>query len=217
MIIIRFYLFYLCGSVSCHLCLLDPVQRGGLPEVLVPDDDACFKTRMCSKESGKIHAEYSQGNEIEISYQKNANEYNSTNPGIFQIWFSEQPSAEMKLMGMFKDDDSPELTIYTRKITLPDKPLDNAVIMVEYDPHNSNGRIYYQCADIKITGGEGEDVCLPLSYEVFVEVLRDEIHNDGHHHDEYKEGDHLHIWVDGDAKKISSAFICNGTESTTGG
>lgn len=201
MILVRFSFLFLCWTASCHLCLIDPIQRGGLPEILEPGDDACLQTRMCGKESGKTYTEYTKGTEIEVTYQKNINKYNPKDVGVFQIWFAQHPGSEMQLMGMYPDDDTPDLTDYTRKITLPDKTSEDAVIMVEYDPHDGSNLVFYQCSDIQITGGEGDDICLPRTYEVHVEVLRDVIHGDSHHHDEFNEGDFLHMWVDGDAQK----------------
>jgi len=50
-------------------------------------------------------------------------------------------------------------------------------------------------------GSYGVDICLPLTHEAKVDThLSAYAHDHSHHHDEYREGEFLHIWMDGTSR-----------------
>ena len=70
-------------AVSGHICLISPLQRGGVGNLTVPGDYSCFKLGgPCGGDQpGPIVAEWTGGSTVQVSFQQAYNHYQVGMPG----------------------------------------------------------------------------------------------------------------------------------------
>mmetsp|Transcript_2034 Transcript_2034/g.7359 ORF Transcript_2034/g.7359 Transcript_2034/m.7359 type:complete len:180 (+) Transcript_2034:84-623(+) len=143
---------------ECHLCLFWPPQRGELDGYnKVEADDCGLQTGPCGgRATGPIEGHtMAVGANNTITFQKNQNHYNATEPGNFSfaIAYRSNPQQQHDFidLGSIPDTDTPALTMYTVPVELPNPILRHAVLQVAYNTNNSPGT-FYQCADINLRG-----------------------------------------------------------------
>eukprot|EP01113_Clastostelium_recurvatum_P012696 TRINITY_DN165_c0_g2_i1.p1 TRINITY_DN165_c0_g2~~TRINITY_DN165_c0_g2_i1.p1 ORF type:complete len:166 (+),score=29.79 TRINITY_DN165_c0_g2_i1:52-549(+) len=136
--------------VSCHLCLIYPMQRTPVGDLNKAGSPYCyFQTGPCGTTVGaKPTQEFVIGSNLTVVFQKNANHYNSTNPGRWQLNF--QTGNEYFSIYDFPDDNSPDLSWYSLPLAIPSDWTPQAGVLQVVYQTNTVGS-FYQCADVAIT------------------------------------------------------------------
>jgi len=142
----------LAVAVSAHNCLLNPIQRGGLPKVLPAAAPQCALTSGApcgGAVAGAPVVSFKGGSNATIVFQKNQDHYKAGAQGVWTIGFSEHTEANLHIIGQLVDDASPTLTSYSVPVTIPKGVTNNAVIQVVYDAQGISTK-FYQCADVSV-------------------------------------------------------------------
>jgi hypothetical protein len=145
----------LCAALaSAHLCLLQPMQRGGVEGSGEIGAKACFGvTAPCGNypKAGPISSVAPRGTMTLVQFQKNEDHYNAENPGNFSIvgWngaFAGPPIATLA------DNSAPSLTVFTVSLWTPmEAPPGNYTLQVVYYTNNPNAPpAFYACADVQV-------------------------------------------------------------------
>jgi len=138
--------------VSCHVCLIFPQQRGGFGDINKPASSSCFKiVGPCGDNvPADPEIEFFAGHSYNITFQKNLNHWNSTDPGYFSVSYGHGINPHFSTLAKVTDTNTPPLTLYTTQITLPKIDDDHGIIRVQYISNSVGVPIFYQCADVKL-------------------------------------------------------------------
>jgi len=162
---------------SCHVCLLEPHQRGAL-SVAQPADDSCFRR---SPDCGNIPpgpptATYPAGRPIHIQFQQNLNHWSQDSPGYIDISVSydqEKTWQILKSLDDYPGNDMVMQTNFSVPVVFPQEADGPAVLRVRYVsqnpyeiyPANNTDATFYNCADIQISGRDDHFVALESSQD----------------------------------------------------
>ncbi|XP_052714057.1 uncharacterized protein LOC128187678 [Crassostrea angulata] len=136
----------------CHLCLLSPPQRGSMSGINTPAANDCILTTgPCGgRQPGRDATFYGRGENITVTFMKNLDHYNKTNPGKFVISLSERQTVAPKVLATVPDAGEPSLHIYSVKVMAPREPPNTMhFLQVTYEPNNAQApKAFYQCSDV---------------------------------------------------------------------
>uniref|UniRef100_A0A0G4GIE3 Chitin-binding type-4 domain-containing protein n=1 Tax=Chromera velia CCMP2878 TaxID=1169474 RepID=A0A0G4GIE3_9ALVE len=155
-------------SVSAHVCLLEPRQRGELG-LSVSGDHSCYRrTPYCGDvavESPSV--EWKANSRVRVSVQQNFNHWNSEKQGFIDLAVAELKEAETndedkwRKLTSWQDFPAWEMhtqTNFTVSVDVPNFACDHCILRVRYvsynplevDPEDNTDAIFYNCADIRI-------------------------------------------------------------------
>ncbi|KAF6017739.1 hypothetical protein EB796_023940 [Bugula neritina] len=141
-------------TVSCHLCLINPHQRGSMSGLnKVASDDCILLASPCGGRSPqtsgvlKLKAE----SNYTVIFQKNLDHFSANSPGYFSVSFGlDDMASSFKEVARVSDMGEPSLHLYSVDVKLPmlsGHP--NRIIQVSYVTENKEApAAFYQCADI---------------------------------------------------------------------
>jgi len=108
------------SSVSAHVCLMSPPQRGGLVGSNKVASNTCYQTMgPCGNTTqGPSSVTYKRGQTVEIVINKNLDHFQPAAPGNFTVtpyFYGE----EYPLLALLPDTDAPSLSLYNVSFTIP--------------------------------------------------------------------------------------------------
>jgi len=150
-------LFFLVQSAFAHLCMLNPVQRGGF-NVSDAGDNTCFQPNgPCGKKpSGAAVSAFYTGSVVNLLVQQNLNHYNPGYPGFIEISFAtgnnpkETDFVVLKTIVDYWPHMQAQQTNITIPVTMPNFSCDPCVIRARYHPNKPTEPIFHQCSDVKL-------------------------------------------------------------------
>eukprot|EP01094_Clydonella_sp_ATCC50884_P022969 TRINITY_DN5392_c0_g1_i1.p1 TRINITY_DN5392_c0_g1~~TRINITY_DN5392_c0_g1_i1.p1 ORF type:complete len:406 (-),score=104.37 TRINITY_DN5392_c0_g1_i1:43-1260(-) len=153
------------GAAYGHICILEPVQRGGV-DVSIPGSPACYRrTPYCGGVApGAPSASYTAGARIDVHLQQNLNHFWVQDPGFFDIAISydADPNENSWIILDRWDDWAANDMVwqmnFTRSVLLPEQPCSSCILRTRYvshnvdevDPADNLESIFYNCADISL-------------------------------------------------------------------
>eukprot|EP01113_Clastostelium_recurvatum_P032596 TRINITY_DN420_c0_g1_i2.p1 TRINITY_DN420_c0_g1~~TRINITY_DN420_c0_g1_i2.p1 ORF type:complete len:162 (-),score=39.49 TRINITY_DN420_c0_g1_i2:75-560(-) len=140
-------LFVSISGVSGHLCVLAPNQRTPLGDSINKAGAlVCqYQTGPCGGVAMTKPQAIDRNTNYTIVFQKNANHWNTTNPGTFVVSFQETHGNSF-LIEKIPDTNTPDLTLYTVPVHITTEIKGEGYVQVTYIT-NSVGN-FYQCADV---------------------------------------------------------------------
>jgi len=145
-------------SVSyCHVCMMNPPQRGGY-NISGGGSDSCFKPfSPCGKQpQGQPVLVAIAGSSYNVLIQQNLNHYNPGNPGFIEISFAPNPNPQEKDFVVLKrirdywPHNQAQQTNFTIPVQFPFVDCDACVLRVRYHPNKPTEPIFHQCSDISL-------------------------------------------------------------------
>ena len=154
------------SSISGHLCLWQPMQRGNF-SLDPPGSHDCYrKMSPCggfNSSTSKHRTILEAGTNYTILFQQHINHYYPANPGQLDISFAVglDPREENFRSLISFDDYNPmnhnTQTNFSIPIQLPNEPCDYCVLRVRYLTNNPDeedrGTTFHQCSDIQLKKG----------------------------------------------------------------
>lgn len=146
------------SGAFAHVCLLDPVQRGGF-DISTPGANACFQPQ---GPCGKLPVENPSasliaGSSYNVLFQQNLNHYNPGWQGTLDVsWgvgFNQNSDANFTIVTVVPDfwaHLQGSQTNFTVAVPVPATPCDHCVLRVRYVPNKPTEPIFHQCADVSI-------------------------------------------------------------------
>lgn len=153
-----FVLLLAVSSAFAHVCLLDPVQRGGF-DISTPGANACFWPQgPCGKAPvGSPTVTLVAGSSYNVLFQQNLNHYNPGWQGTLDVsWgngFNQTSDSEFTIATVVPDywaHFQAEQTNFTIAVPVPTTPCPHCTMRVRYVPNKPTEPIFHQCADVAI-------------------------------------------------------------------
>merc|ERR1719238_2021899 len=153
------------ASASAHLCLLNPVQRGG---VSGDDKAAAAVCAQTNHPCGDVHASpkfntpVKPGEKITIEIMKNLDHFNHDLPGNFTLGFGVSVADHYKIFATIPDDARPSLSHYRFTTQVPaSAPAGGYTIQAIYNTHaNDAPAQFYQCGDVTVAKADAQPTML---------------------------------------------------------
>jgi len=166
------FVFLSTVVVDCHVCILQPHQRGNL-SILQPGDPSCFRrTPYCGgipEEDPQV--QYAESSWVTMEFQQNLNHWYPGNPGMFDISlsFDSNPSDDSWITLLTIPDyaahDMVTQTNFSATFLLPSGTTSHGILQIRYIsnnpleiyPSNNTRAIFYNCVDISIVAAASND------------------------------------------------------------
>ncbi|XP_067928604.1 uncharacterized protein [Watersipora subatra] len=148
------FLVLLCctATVSAHICLLNPHQRGSMSGINKPAADDCILTTgPCGGRDMDSYLVLKRESNYTVIFQKNLDHYTQATPGYFSISFSSDEGQTFEEAMKIPDMGEPSLHLYIQEVTLPKlaKGKPHNIMQVVYKTNNPAAPpAFYQCTDI---------------------------------------------------------------------
>jgi len=142
------------ASVSSHMCLFNPHQRGTMDGTNKKgaSDCALVSPGPCggrAVESPVLIAK--AGTNFTVVFQKNLDHWYSDEPGNFTVSLATSVGGDFDELATVADSAAPSLSFFLAEVALPLTAVKHGVLQVVYYPNNPAAPdTFYQCADFSI-------------------------------------------------------------------
>lgn len=146
------------GLAAAHVCLLNPMQRGGVnsSDLNTVGAPACFQLNgPCGASNGSHPNVEIRPHNYWVVWQKNQDHWFPSAPGLFAIDVAlklDPVEADFKNLATVPDTATPSGYVYSQKVLFPirNKPTD-ATVRVRYVTNNPNAPpVFYMCSSVSI-------------------------------------------------------------------
>lgn len=162
------------NAVSAHICMWNPLQRGGNFELTIPGQSICYlKQGPCgNKEPGEPLTALTGGQRFDVRFQQNLNHFYQENPGRLQADFAEVPNPteeDFYPLGQIADWNGYNMitqTNFTLNVDVPNIDCEHCVLRMRYisqNPTEDHGGSpsFHQCADVSVRKSDSSSVVTP--------------------------------------------------------
>lgn len=161
-----------CVSVSAHICMWSPMQRGAFA-INAPGSDPCYqKPGPCGGvpyNPNGVRTTLTAGSQYTVHFQQNLNHYYVQNPGYLEVSFAQGTNPteqQFQALGQTISDwnamDMITQTNFSITVTIPSAPCTQCVLRTRYlsnNPlENDRGEVFHQCADVAVVAATPEQL-----------------------------------------------------------
>ncbi|XP_062592865.1 uncharacterized protein LOC134254355 [Saccostrea cucullata] len=145
----------LWGTVTSHLCLVTPTQRGEM-DIHQSGSSTCFRHGApCGGENPTQgpYETYTGGQQVFIKWLQNFNHYEIGYPGYMDVSLAPYNTDDWQVLAFAPDEyvyNQDHQQNYTAFVVLPNKACEHCVLRARYESHKPGEQTFYQCADITI-------------------------------------------------------------------